>query len=93
MNRALGRLILALEFRKIGGPVNSVMLPLPSRNLKAMRMINNMARITLGALTPVMLAACAELEPVLRAFAPAAQTPVTLVHGNGDTAALWHATA
>lgn len=56
-------------------------------------MINNMARITLGALTAVMLAACAELEPVLRAFAPATQTPVTLVHGNGDTAALWHATA
>lgn len=56
-------------------------------------MFRSIARFTLGALTAAMLAACAEFEPVLRAFAPAAQTPVIFVHGNGDSASIWHATA
>lgn len=56
-------------------------------------MVRSIAKFFLGAVTAAMLTACAEFEPVLRAFSPAPQTPVIFVHGNGDTAALWHATA
>lgn len=55
-------------------------------------MLRSIARFTLGALAAAMLAACAEFEPVLRAFAPARETPVIFVHGNGDSASIWHAT-